>query len=190
MNARSIHKTVATAAPRSAKAIASTCDRFIRSTRAATAVEFGMVAAPFIALLIAILQLAVVQICQQVLQTATNQAARLIMTGQAQTEGLTSSQFQQQVCNDATPLFTCANLYVNVQTFSTFSSVAMTNPDSSGTFSSSGLGYTPGGDGDIVVVQSFYQLPVVLGPLGFNLSNMSGNKLLLVATAAFRNEPY
>jgi Flp pilus assembly protein TadG len=190
MNARNIHKTVSAAAQRCARVTVSICGRFLRSTRAATAVEFGMVAAPFIALLIAILELAVVQIAQQVLQTATNQAARLIMTGQAQNEGMTSTQFQQQVCNNATPLFTCANLYVNVQTFSTFSSVSMTNPDNGGTFSPGSLGYSPGGDGDIVVVQSFYQWPVVLGPLGFNLSNMSGNKLLLVATAAFRNEPY
>jgi Flp pilus assembly protein TadG len=164
--------------------------RFFRETRAATAVEFGMVAAPFLALLICILQLAVVMIAQEVLQTATNQAARLIMTGQAQTSNMTSSQFQQQVCTNATPLFTCSGIYVNVQTFSTFSSVSMTNPDQSGTFNSSNLGYSPGGDGDIEVVQVFYEWPVVLGPLGFNLSNMSGDKLLLVATAAFRNEPY
>ena len=187
---RNIREYTVAAAHRGADAVASTCVRFIRSTRAATAVEFGMVAAPFIALLIAILQLAVVQIAQQVLQTATNQAARLIMTGQAQNEGMTSSGFQQQVCNNATPLFTCSNLYVNVQTFSSFSSVSMTNPDNNGTFNSSNLGYSPGADGDIVVVQSFYQWPVVLGPLGFNLSNMSGDNLLLVATAAFRNEPY
>jgi hypothetical protein len=40
------------------------------------------------------------------------------------------------------------------------------------------------------VVRLFYQWPVYLSLLGFTLSNMSGGKRLLVATAAFRNEPY
>jgi len=164
--------------------------RFAVATRAATAVEFAIVAAPFIALLMAILQVGVVFIAQQVLQTATNQAARLIMTGQAQNGNMTAAQFQQTICTDATSLFNCSGIFVNVQTFSSFSGVAMTNPVQNGTFSNTNLQYTPGGSGDIVVAQVFYQWPVYLGPLGFNISNLNNNKLLLVGTAAFRNEPY
>ena len=164
--------------------------RFVRARKAATAVEFAIVAAPFVALLVAILQIAVVLFAQQVLQTATEQAGRLIMTGQAQNAGMSSSQFQQEVCDHATALFNCSGLYVNVQTFTSFSSVSMTNPVSNGVLNSSLLQYSPGGDGDIVVVQTFYEWPLVLGPLGFNLSNMNGNALLLVGTAAFRNEPF
>lgn len=164
--------------------------QFARTTRAATAVEFGLVAAPFVALLMAILQIGVVFIAQQVLQTATNQAARLIMTGQAQTGNMTAAQFQQQVCTNATSLFTCSGIYVNVQKFSTFSGVSMTNPVQNGVFSAGNLQFTPGGSGDIVVAQVFYQWPVFLGPLGFNLSNLKNNQLLLIGTAAFRNEPY
>jgi Flp pilus assembly protein TadG len=164
--------------------------RFARASKAATAVEFAIVAAPFVALLVAILQIAVVLFAQQVLQTATEQASRLIMTGQAQNAGMSSGQFQQEVCDHATALFSCSGLYVNVQTFSSFSSVNMTNPVSNGQLNSSQLQYSPGAQGDIVVVQTFYEWPVILGPLGFNLANMSGNALLLVGTAAFRNEPY
>ena len=36
----------------------------------------------------------------------------------------------------------------------------------------------------------FYQYPVYVSLLGFNLSNINGGKRLLAATAAFRNEPY
>ena len=57
---------------------------FLICTRGATAVEFALVAAPFFALLIAILQTALIFLAQQVLQTATTEAARLVMTGQAQ----------------------------------------------------------------------------------------------------------
>ena len=164
--------------------------RFGSATRGTTAVEFAIVAAPFIALLMAILQIGVVFIAQQVLQTATNQASRLIMTGQAQNGNMTAAQFQQTICTDATSLFNCSGIFVNVQTFSSFSGVAMTNPVKNGTFSNANLQYTPGGSGDIVVAQVFYQWPVYLGPLGFNISNLNNNKLLLVGTAAFRNEPY
>jgi len=163
--------------------------RFLGTGSGVTAVEFAMVAPPFLALLYAILQTTLVFFAQQVLQTATIQAARLIMTGQAQAGNYTAAQFQQAVCANATSLFNCGSIYVNVQTFSSFSSVTMLNPVSNGTFSSSGMSYSPGGTGDIEVVQVFYQWPVYPGPLGFTLSNASGNVHVLVATAAFRNEP-
>ena len=52
------------------------------------------------------------------------------------------------------------------------------------------FGYAPGGPGDIVVVRLMYQWPIYVSLLGFNLANMAGNKRLIMATAAFRNEPY
>jgi Flp pilus assembly protein TadG len=164
--------------------------RFARARTGATVVEFALVAAPFAALLVAIVQTAVVYLAQEVLQTATEQAARLIMTGQAQTSGMTQNQFKQNICGHAAALFSCFNLQVQVQTFANFSSVTMTNPVINGQLSAASLPYNPGHNGDIIVVQSYYAWPVVLGPLGFNLSNLNNNKLLLVGTAVFRNEPY
>ena len=52
------------------------------------------------------------------------------------------------------------------------------------------FGYTPGAPGDIVVVRLIYQWPVYVSLLGFNLADMARGKRLIVATAAFRNEPY
>lgn len=164
--------------------------RFVASAQAATAVEFALVAAPFCALLIAILQTALVFFAQQVLQTATSESARLVMTGQAQNQNLTAAQFQQDVCNYAPVLFTCSGLYVNVQTFNSFSGMTQMSPLQNGTFNANAMSYSTGGPGDVVLLQVFYQWPVVLGPLGFNLSNMSGNNRLLIGTAVFRNEPY
>jgi Flp pilus assembly protein TadG len=155
----------------------------------ATAVEFALVAVPFFALLYAIFETALVFFSQQVLQTATTQASRLIMTGQAQAQNMTAAQFQQQVCTNASSMFNCAKMYVNIQTFSSFSSVSQLNPVQNGSFSSSSLSYSLGTPGDIELVQVFYEWPVFTGPLGFNLSTMNGNIHLLVATTAFRNEP-
>lgn len=163
--------------------------RFLRAGEAATAVEFALVAPAFIALLFAILETALVFFAQQVLQTATLQAARQIMTGQAQSANLTQAQFEAAVCANTGGLFNCGNIYAAVQTFTTFSSVSMVNPISNGKFSSSNLPYSPGAPGDVEVVQVFYQWPVWPGPLNFTLSNTSGNTNVIVATAAFRNEP-
>jgi Flp pilus assembly protein TadG len=164
--------------------------RFALCVRGATAVEFALVAAPFCAMLLAILQTALVFLAQQVLQTATSEAARLVMTGQAQTQKLSAAQFQQDVCGFAAPLFTCASVYVNVQTFTSFSGMTQMSPLQSGQFQSSKMSYSTGGPGDVILLQVFYQWPIVLGPLGFNLSNMNGHNRLLVGTAVFRNEPY
>jgi len=49
--------------------------------------------------------------------------------------------------------------------------------------------YNPGDSGDIVVLRVMYVWPVVLGPLGFNLSNLSNGNRLLMSSAAFQNEP-
>ncbi|MGH7070948.1 MAG: TadE/TadG family type IV pilus assembly protein [Acetobacteraceae bacterium] len=158
--------------------------------RSSTAIEFVLIALPLFALLIAILETGLVFFSQQVLQTATTQTARLIMTGEAQLGGLTATQFQQDVCNKATTFLSCSDIDVNVQTFSSFSSMTMLDPIQSGNVNQADMNYNVGGPGDIVLVQVFYQMPVMDGPLGFSLSNMAGNNRLLEATAVFRNEPY
>jgi hypothetical protein len=50
--------------------------------------------------------------------------------------------------------------------------------------------YSPGGPGDIVVVRLFYQWPLFVTGLGYNIANLAGSQRLLVASAAFRNEPF
>ena len=162
---------------------------FIRRKDGSTAVEFALVAAPFFALIFAVFEIGYVFLAQQVLQTATTQSARLIMTGQAQTQAMTAAQFKQQVCNKIV-ILNCANIYVNVQQFSSFSTISQLNPLQNGNLNNGSLSFNAGGSGDIMLVQVFYELPVVLMPLGFNLSNMNGNMRLLMATAVFRNEPF
>lgn len=153
-------------------------------------VEFAMVAVPFLALLFAIIETALVFFASQVLETAVADSARLIMTGQAQTQGFDQNQFKQQVCNRAASLFNCNNIYVDVQKYNNFASVNLAKPiDQNGNLINN-FGYQPGSAGDIVVVRILYQWPVLVTQLGFSLANMSNSKRLLIATAAFRNEPF
>src|SRR6187551_2094422 len=72
----------------------STAFRFARRDDGAAAVEFGMVAAPFLALMFAIMETALVFFASQTLETAVADSARLIMTGQAQQGSFTQAQFK------------------------------------------------------------------------------------------------
>jgi Flp pilus assembly protein TadG len=137
------------------------------------------------------METAIVFFAGQALETAAADSSRLIMTGQAQTQGYSASGFKDAVCAKIFGLFDCQKgVFVDVKTFTSFSNVTMNNPvDAEGNFQSS-FSYQPGGPGDIVVVRLFYQYPVYVSLLGFNLANVNGGKRLLAATAAFRNEPY
>jgi Flp pilus assembly protein TadG len=165
--------------------------RFVKQCRAATTVEFALVAAPFVVLTFAILETAIVFFAGQTLETAASNAARLIMTGQAQQNGWTAAQFKTQVCNQIHGIFNCSSgVYVDVETYTSFSAVNLNAPVSNGSFNSNNISYNPGGPGDIVVVRLYYQYPVYVKLLGFNLSNLNGGQDLLAATAVFKNEPY
>ena len=168
--------------------------RFCRSSGGTTAVEFAFIAPPFLALLIAILQLASYLFAQQALQTAVVAAGRLILTGQVQNADLTASQFQtNDVCPLLPALFTCSNLYVNVQTYANFSGASTTIPSltisSSGTVSGTGA-YTLGGPGEVMVLQLVYPWKVITGPLGALLPNFSNGYSEIMGITAFRVEPY
>ena len=93
----------------------------MRQQDGAAAVEFGLVAVPFLGLTFAILETALVFFAGQTLETAVADSARLIMTGQAQTAGWTKDDFKTAVCNHIYGLFDCANgIYVDVQSYPVF----------------------------------------------------------------------
>ena len=164
--------------------------RFVRKQDGAAAVEFALVAAPFLALVFALLETAFVFFANQTLEATAADAARLIMTGQAQTAGYTQGDFKTAVCARVYGLFDCANgMTVNVKTYASFANYSYTPPVTSGVLNTTEA-YTPGGPGCIVVVTLYYQWPIYVSMYNTALSNLNGNKRLLVATSVFRNEPY
>jgi len=167
--------------------------RFAGARRGTTAVEFALVAAPFLATLIAILEVTIFLFAQQVLQNAAREAGRLFMTGQAQNSGTTQTQFQDEICPMITALFNCNNLMVNVQSYTSFSAANAAQPTL--TFNGSGQvtntwSYAPGTPGQVMVVQLIYQWPIVSGPLGYVLSSLGNGHAEMMGVSAFRVEPY
>lgn len=164
--------------------------RFVRQEKGSTAVEFALIALPFLALMFAILETALVFFLGQTLESATSDSARLIMTGQAQLAGYDETKFKEAVCDRVAALFDCdGKIYVNVKKYSSFSSVSTASPIKDGKLDTDAMGYDPGEPGDIVVVSLYYEWPIAVSLLGNDLANLGGSRLL-VATSVFRNEPY
>jgi Flp pilus assembly protein TadG len=175
--------------------------RFRRNRKGDAAVQFALVAPLFFALLFAILESALMFLASQVLETVTQDSARVLFTGQAQTglvqacqvngqnSACTQTLFKSYLCSKIPALFDCNGIYVDVQSYSSFSAITINSQINGGAFVNN-MQYNPGGPGDIVVVRVFYKWPLFVTGLGYNIANLSGNQRLLVATAAFQNEPY
>jgi Flp pilus assembly protein TadG len=172
--------------------------RFRRNRRGSAAIEFALVGPMFFALLFAIIETALVFFAGQVLETGVQNAARQIFTHQLQDSGLTTAQalakFKQDLCDNVSALLSCP-LDVDVRYFQPGTPITISNPvDAAGHYDSSNLVFQvpPAGSPATIVVRGFYQWPLFVTGLGYNIANIhgvDGNKFLLAATAAFHVEP-
>jgi Flp pilus assembly protein TadG len=168
---------------------------FLRDRQAGAAVEFALTLFPFLIVLMVMINSALILLAGQVLQTAATSAGRLVLTGQAQTASFTAAQFKNTVCASLAVMFNCSsNLYIDIESTSSssFSSINLANPtNANGTLNTSGYSYSPGNPGDLVIVRLIYQWPIAgSGLVGAIMNPISPSNYTLVATVAFRNEPY
>jgi Flp pilus assembly protein TadG len=168
--------------------------RFMRRQDGSAAVEFSIVALPFLALIFAIMETALVFFAGQTLETAVADASRLIMTGQAQNQGWSKDDFKTAVCTQLNGgLFDCANkVLVDVRSYDSFSAVNndTTTPTTNNQLDPTKASYSPGIPGSLEVVRLYYQWPIYVSLLGYDLSNMGSGNRMLLATAVFCNEPF
>ena len=169
-------------------------DRFRRNRRGSAAVEFALVAPLFFCMLFAILETAVIFFAGQVLENATQESARLILTRQAQTAGMSETAFKTDLCNRIKVMFNCngnlGNITVDVMSFAPGATISITDPIVNGALTGT-FSYTlpPSGSPNTIVVRAFYQWPLFVTRLGYDIGNLTGGKRLLSATAAFHVEP-
>jgi Flp pilus assembly protein TadG len=167
--------------------------RFSRGCGGSTAVEFAMLAVPFLGLLFGIVELGMIYLVSTTLDNATAEAAREIRTGQLQLAGgATSTSFATVVCNDMSWLGSncTSNLSVDVRTFTTFSATTIPEPITNGKFSTTSLQFQMGGPGDIVLVRTYYPWQLVTPFLDGSVANLSNGQMLIQSATTFRNEPY
>jgi Flp pilus assembly protein TadG len=169
--------------------------RFAGDSRGAVAVEFALLALPFFAIIAAILQTSLVFLSTQVLESAVQDASRLIRTGQAKTAGFDTARFRTEVCSRLYGLFPdCAGLHIRVSTVTNFTSATTTSPvDPNCTTNCEWTvpsGYDGGNRSDVVMVQVYYKYPILVDIGGLGLANLPQSQRLLGSTTVFKNEPF
>jgi Flp pilus assembly protein TadG len=174
---------------RTAKGIA----RLRQDRRGSALIEFAVCAGAFMALLVACAQTALVFFAQQGVQTAAEDLARKVMTGQVRSGSTSQSDFRQAACASLPGYMKCSRLFVDVRTANAFSAIDTSGVtltyDKDGKLTNS-WAYNTGNAGDVVVLRLMYLWPTSTGPLGFNLSNQSGSTRLISGTMVFKSEPF
>ncbi|MGH6811045.1 MAG: TadE/TadG family type IV pilus assembly protein [Methylocella sp.] len=165
------------------------------------AVEFAMIGAPLVLIFLEIFQSGLFVYDSASLNHATQAAARQIMTGEVQKEGLTAAQFRTNLLCPLLPAtMPCGNVIVNLQTFSeadypsgfysfvNSTQTAIIIPPLDNTKTS----FCPGGNGEYVYLQVYYAMPLIGAVwLPVVTTTFQGQTVNLVsAAAAFKNEPY
>jgi Flp pilus assembly protein TadG len=173
--------------------------RFTANETGATAVEFGLIAVPFIGLLFAVLQIALALWSTQILETAVANAARQLYTGAFQTDpknsGLTAkdlqANFKKLVCSNVVGVFDCnAMVDVDVRVISSgFAGATVPSPSTNRVYDTSSYGYQSPSRDQVVVVRASMEFPNYTS-LFTPSSGLQNGKQLIVASAAFRAEPF
>ena len=169
---------------------------FLTDTKAATAVEFAMIGAPFFMIFCAIFESALLVFAQGNLEAATYAVSRQLLTGQVQTQATPWSQtsdVRTALCNTASTgllgLF-CADatkMFIDVRNASDFT----TNPAASALFTASNNDYFPGSSGSVIVMRVGFLYPLYFTGW-FNSWGGSSNSTTrqMTATVVFKAENY
>lgn len=176
--------------------------RFRRSEDGATVVEFALIATPFLMLLWAIIETALMFWTTQMLEEALTQASRSLLTGESRglyTSGnaaVNTAAFRDAVCARAPiGLIDCTKLSVDVRSYQSFSAAnsgsAGSNPLAGGGFNTSNFSYSQPASNQIVVVRAALDYSLFLTSwASASLANIGPGRRGIVASVAFRTEPF
>lgn len=165
--------------------------RFQKNEEGVTAIEFGLLALPFFAIIGAIIETSLVFLASQILDSAVHDSARFIRTGQAHTASYTASSFRTAICDSLYGLFDCDQIKIKVSEVANFGAASLNSVvdvvDGSWTVVEI---YDHGAGNSVILVEAYYKWPVTLDLFSFNLSNLPDNTRMLSAVRVFRNEPF
>ena len=166
-----------------------------RAISGSTAIEFAIIAPFFLLFLFGIIETGVIFFLDSTLQNATEDAARMVRTGQVQSVGMSKQQFVAQICNEMSGAINrakCnATLLVDMRAFGGFNSMTFQNDTlGNGSLNPADLKFQTGSACSVVLVRTYYPWSIMTPFMQTLLANMPNGQYLLSATAAFRNEPY
>ena len=159
------------------------------------ALEFAMIAFPFFAVLLIVLNSALMLFCNAVVQGAVTEAARQIQTGQMKNVDASNcaspaptnsaiAAFEASVCGSLYGQLPCGNITFDVRTFANFGSISLPAPSGSTKYC-----FNTGGSGAIVAVRVIYNWQNAVTGLG-KLLNLTSNTTPIQYTIIMQNEPF
>jgi Flp pilus assembly pilin Flp len=171
--------------------------RLVGDRAGATAVEFALIAPVFFALVFSILEAGYFFFVNSAVDQAAARAARLIRTGQAQSQmaPITREAFFDEIC-DVVRLFGACNarLTVDVSRFATFDALAkdLSQPTCRDADQAAidAIPYAPGAEREIVRVRICYLHRSINPALGLNLASAPDGSRKMISVTIFRNEPF
>jgi Flp pilus assembly protein TadG len=167
--------------------------RLSRERRGSVAIEFGIMAMPFIALIFAILETCLSFATQQLITNAVDRVGRDIRTGRLKAGDLNGNQLHESICNRIALMAPdgCPDLLVDLNNYASFAAVPKRVPFTpGGDINTAGFTINPGGPSTINHMRVYYRWPVLTDFLRSYMSNMPGGKTLLLSSATWRNEPF
>lgn len=179
--------------------------RFRSNRDGVTAVEFGLVAMPFLLFAIGTMAIGLQFFTINALDFAVEKASRKIRTGQAQRANMSLGEFKSLICESGGDYIEkdCDNIRVHVQNSSSWAGMAPTSCASNGQMTqqsntTASLAESSGGAEQVVLVTVCYdwQMPLSLPYLNYMLMRPADNVplqsggSLIQSVATFRNENF
>ena len=167
--------------------------RFSRENKGSVAIEFAIMATPFIALIFAILESCLSFATQQLIANSVDRVSRDVRTGRLKVANLSGAQLHTLICNNIALMApdSCPDLIVDLNNYATFAAVPKRVPfTAGGDINTTGFTVNPGGPSTINHMRVYYRWPVMTDFMRAQMSNMPGGKTLLLSSATWRNEPF
>ncbi|MCF4126996.1 TadE/TadG family type IV pilus assembly protein [Methylobacterium sp. SyP6R] len=179
--------------------------RFPSDREGATAVEFALIAMPFLCLVAAIVETALAFFAGQVLDNAVSSASRQLYTGQFQAarsgdpapppdttaQAVALQKFKDAICHGRVTIFSCSSVKVDVLAMADGSDLTPQSPVDGARRdwrTDFGTHYQNPGSNQIVIVQAAVEFPVFFGFL--NPDTLANGRRVLQSTVVFRTEPF
>lgn len=170
---------------------------FLSDRSGTAAIEFAFVAGPFLFMIFAVIELALIFLLSTSLDAASDQVSRRVRTGQFQTANMSADDFENELCAKMTWLANnCkASLSVDMRTYTSYTQVTREEPtkteNGKTTFDDSKIQFVANPAPEtVVVVRSYYRWPLITPMLNQALAKLDGGVALVSATQTFRTEPY
>lgn len=188
--------------------------RRLRNDRdGAAALEFALLAVPFLMLVFATFETFLAFAGEQLMNNAVDDMARKIRTGeitfgQGKPTDMTESEFREAFCEEISILRMCSGsevttpskLFLDVRQFASFSDMPKDVPrvtgDQYSDLDTSEFAFSPGGSESRNMVRAYYKWQVMTDLVRPYISNlrpageMLPTEFLIVSTSAFQNEKY